>query len=360
MMLLNMNDKIRLTQYSAGGGCGCKISPADLEQIINRSDKSQVKDVNLLVGNESLDDAAVYDLKNGQVLISTTDFFTPIVDDPFDFGRIASVNAMSDVYAMGGKPIFALAVLGWPLAKLSTEMAARVIEGARSVCSSVGILIAGGHSIDIPEPVFGLVVNGLAPIESFKQNSKATAGCHLFLSKPLGIGAISNANKHSKVNPADYNAAVDWMTRLNTLGPAVASLEGLKAMTDVTGFGLGGHLLEVCRGSNLVAKIDFDALPLLNGFTEYIAMGCIPGGTRRNFKSYGHFIEPMEESRAMMICDPQTSGGLLMAVEEASIPEFLAIVEKENGFVKEIGYLMAREDETELREDKMKFIRFKK
>ena len=347
-----MNDNLRLTQYSAGGGCGCKISPADLEQIISSCEKSQVIDAQLLVGNESMDDAAVYDLKNGQVLISTTDFFTPIVDDPFDFGRIAAVNAMSDVYAMGGKPIFALAILGWPLAKLSAETAARVIEGARSVCSSVGILIAGGHSIDIPEPVFGLVVNGLAPIDSYKQNCKATAGCRLFLSKPLGIGAISNAAKNSKVDPADYNEAIGWMTRLNTLGPVVASLKGLTAMTDVTGFGLGGHLLEVCKGSNLTAELDFDALPLLNGFTDYIAQGLIPGGTRRNFKSYGHQIAPMDEQRRMIICDPQTSGGLLMAVEEASIPEFMDIVKNENAFVKEIGLLMKRTDETE-------FIRFK-
>jgi selenide,water dikinase len=348
-----MSDNIRLTQYSNGGGCGCKISPADLEQIINSAEKSQVTDARLLVGNESMDDAAVYDLENGQVLISTTDFFTPIVDDPFDFGRIASVNAMSDVYAMGGKPIFALAILGWPLAKLSAETAARVIEGARSVCNSVGILIAGGHSIDIPEPVFGLVVNGLAPIASFKQNSKATAGCRLFLSKPLGIGAISNAAKNSKVDPADYKEAITWMTRLNTLGPAVATLKGLTAMTDVTGFGLGGHLLEVCKGSNLVAELDFDALPLLNGLTHYVSQGCIPGGTRRNFKSYGHLIEPMEEPRRMIICDPQTSGGLLMAVEEASIPEFLDIVKQENTVVWEIGHLMTRTNETE-------FIRFKK
>jgi selenide, water dikinase len=352
-MLLNMKDKLRLTQYSVGGGCGCKISPADLEQIISSCEKSQVIDARLLVGNESMDDAAVYDLKNGQVLISTTDFFTPIVDDPFDFGRIASVNAMSDVYAMGGKPIFALAILGWPLAKLSAETAARVIEGARFVCGSVGILIAGGHSIDIPEPVFGLVVNGLAPIDAFKQNNKATAGCRLFLSKPLGIGAISNAAKNSKVSPSDYNESIEWMTRLNTLGPAVATLKGLKAMTDVTGFGLGGHLLEMCKGSNLVAELDFDAFPLLNGFTDYIAQGCIPGGTRRNFKSYGHLIEPMEEQHRMIICDPQTSGGLLMAVEPDSIPEFLDIVKHENAFVKEIGFLQTRKEEKEL-------IRFKK
>jgi selenide,water dikinase len=342
-----MNDNIRLTQYSAGGGCGCKISPADLEQIINSCEKSQVTDLRLLVGNESMDDAAVYDLKNGQVLISTTDFFTPIVDDPFDFGRIASVNAMSDVYAMGGKPIFALAILGWPLAKLSAETASRVIEGARSVCNSVGIIIAGGHSIDIPEPVFGLVVNGLAPTEGFKQNCKATAGCRLFLSKPLGIGAISNAAKNSKVSLSDYNEAIGWMTRLNTLGPAVASLKGLTAMTDVTGFGLGGHLLEVCKGSNLTAELDFDALPLLNGFTDYISQGCIPGGTRRNFKSYGHLIEPMDETRKMIICDPQTSGGLLMAVEPDSVLEFMDIVESEQDFVKEIGHLISRTDQKE-------------
>jgi selenide,water dikinase len=341
----NMYDEIRLTQFSAGGGCGCKISPVDLEKIIHQFAGTSIHDPKLLVGNESMDDAAVYDLGDGKALISTTDFFTPIVDDPYDFGRIAAVNAISDVYAMGGTPIFALAILGWPLAKLPAEIAARVIEGARSVCHSIGINIAGGHSIDIPEPVFGLVVNGVALLSNIKQNNKAVAGCRLFLTKPLGTGAISNANKNSKVVQKDYKAAVKWMTTLNKLGAVLAPLEGIKAMTDVTGFGLGGHLLEICKGSNLNAELDYELLPLLNGLKEYIQMGCIPGGTRRNFKSYGHLIEPMDELKRMIICDPQTSGGLLIAVEEKGMEQFMAVVYSEGVTVTEIGKLVKRSNE---------------
>lgn len=340
-----MNSEVRLTQYSAGGGCGCKISPSDLEKIIHQFGGTPIKDPKLLVGNENMDDAAVYDLGDGKALISTTDFFTPIVDDPFDFGRIAAVNAISDVYAMGGKPIFALAVLGWPLAKIPAEVAAKVIEGARSVCHSIGINIAGGHSIDIPEPVFGLVVNGVALLNNIKQNNKATAGCRLFLSKPLGTGAISNATKNSKVDQKDYDDAVRWMTTLNKLGAELAPLEGVKAMTDVTGFGLGGHLLEICKGSNLNAVLDFESIPLLNGLKEYIQMGCVPGGTRRNFKSYGHLIEPMDELRRMIICDPQTSGGLLIAVEEKGMEQFKAVIYAEEATVTEIGQLFKRNGE---------------
>jgi len=340
-----MDNDIRLTQFSAGGGCGCKISPADLEKIIHQFAGKPISNPKLLVGNENMDDAAVYDIGDGKALISTTDFFTPIVDDPFDFGRIAAVNAISDVYAMGGTPIFALAILGWPLAKLSTEVAAKVIEGARSVCHSIGINIAGGHSIDIPEPVFGLVVNGLASLANIKQNNKAIAGCRLFLSKPLGTGAISNANKNGTVAQKDYNEAVKWMTTLNKLGALLAPLEGVKAMTDVTGFGLGGHLLEICKGSNLNAEINFESLPLLNGLKEYIQKGCIPGGTRRNFKSYGHFIEPMDELTRMIICDPQTSGGLLMAVDEKGLEQFMAVIYSEGATVTEIGKLLKRNEE---------------
>lgn len=340
-----MDTGIRLTQYSAGGGCGCKISPADLEKIIHQFAGTPIHNSKLLVGNENMDDAAVYDLGDGKALISTTDFFTPIVDDPFDFGRIAAVNAISDIYAMGGTPIFALAILGWPLAKLSAEVAAQVIEGARSVCHAIGINIAGGHSIDIPEPVFGLVVNGVALLSHIKQNNKATAGCRLYLSKPLGTGAISNANKTSKVVKNDYDDAVKWMTTLNKLGAVLAPLEGVKAMTDVTGFGLGGHLLEICKGSNLNAEVDFASLPLLNGLKEYIQMGCVPGGTRRNFKSYGHLIEPMDELTRMIICDPQTSGGLLIAVEEKGLEQFNAVIYTEGAKVTEIGQLLKRNDE---------------
>jgi selenide,water dikinase len=327
--------EIKLTQFSPGAGCGCKISPADLREIIKRVPSSTTFD-NLLVGCDSRDDAAVYDLGNGTALISTTDFFTPIVDDPYDFGKIAAVNAISDIYAMGGKPVMAISVLGWPLSKLGAEMAARVIEGAVDICQAAGIPLAGGHSIDIADPVFGLAVTGIVDTVNLKKNNTALAGCRLFLTKPLGIGILSTAGKKGFLLEDDYLNSVSWMTRLNAVGTELGRMNCVKAMTDVTGFGLLGHLLEICEGSGLASRIRFDAIPLLDHIGFYIEKNCIPGGTYRNWKSYGEKVGELNGFQKMILADPQTSGGLLIAVDQPS-PEFDNIA-RAHGFA-EIGVL---------------------
>lgn len=327
--------EIKLTQFSPGAGCGCKISPADLGEII-RKVPDNAKFSNLLVGCESRDDAAVYDLGNGQAIICTTDFFTPIVDDPLDFGRIAAANAISDIYAMGGKPLVAISILGWPLAKLPASMAGQVIEGAAEICQVAGIPLAGGHSIDISDPVFGLSVTGLAKKSCIKQNNSARPGCRLFITKPLGIGILSTAAKKNLLEELDYRNAVTWMTRLNSVGTELGSMEYVRAMTDVTGFGLLGHLLEICEGSKLAARIRFKALPILDNLAYYIEKNCIPGGCYRNWKSYGDKIEGITDFQRSVLADPQTSGGLLIAVDK-DVPDFEAFALK-NSFV-EIGVL---------------------
>jgi selenide, water dikinase len=305
---------IKLTQFSPGAGCGCKISPADLRAIIRQvPDKTQFD--NLLVGCDSRDDAAVFDLGDGQAVISTTDFFTPIVDDPRDFGRIAAANAISDIYAMGGKPLMAISILGWPLAKLTAEMAGHVLEGAVNICTEAGIPLAGGHSIDISDPIFGLAVTGIVNKKNIKQNNTARPGCRIFLSKPLGIGILSTAAKKNILREDDYLNSVAWMTRLNSAGVELGKMQCVKAMTDVTGFGLLGHLLEMCEGSGLAARIRFAAIPTLDNIELYIDQSCIPGGTFRNWKSYGNSIAEITEFQKMVLADPQTSGGLLIAVD---------------------------------------------
>ncbi|MFV8758807.1 selenide, water dikinase SelD, partial [Yersinia enterocolitica] len=304
---------IRLTQYSHGAGCGCKISPKVLDKILH-SEQQKFLDPRLLVGNETRDDAAVYDIGNGVGIISTTDFFMPIVDDPFDFGRIAATNAISDVYAMGGKPIMAIAILGWPIDKLAPEVAQQVIEGGRYVCQQAGISLAGGHSIDAPEPIFGLAVTGIVSTEQVKKNSAAKAGCKLFLTKPLGIGILTTAEKKSQLRPEHQGVATETMCQLNKSGADFAHILGVTAMTDVTGFGLLGHLSEICQGSGVQATLHFSSIPRLPAVEEYIAAGCVPGGTGRNFDSYGHLIGKMSDLQKSLLCDPQTSGGLLLAV----------------------------------------------
>ncbi|MFT6986385.1 MAG: selenide,water dikinase [Psychromonas sp.] len=313
---------IRLTQYSHGAGCGCKISPQVLDSIL-QSSLPDFKDPNLLVGNENKDDAAVYDLGNGSCIISTTDFFMPIVDDPFDFGRIAATNAISDIYAMGGKPIMAIAILGWPINKLDPSIAARVIDGGRAVCHAAGISLAGGHSIDAPEPIFGLAVTGIVATDKVKQNSQAQAGDLLFLTKPLGIGILTTAEKKGLLQPAHKNLARDTMCQSNKIGADFAYIEGVNAMTDVTGFGLLGHLSEICHGSGLSAALDFTAIPTLEALQSYIEQGCIPGGSLRNFASYGHQVSPLSEMQKTILCDPQTSGGLLISVTREAAPLLL-------------------------------------
>ena len=316
-----MDDPVRLTQYCRSAGCGCKIAPSILEEILSFAGTVAHSD-RLLVGNDSRDDAAVFDLGNGQAIVSTTDFFMPIVDDPFDFGQIASVNAISDVYAMGGKPLMAIAVLGWPLDKLSPEVAGRVLEGGRAACACAGIPLAGGHSIDSPEPIFGLAVTGQVAVENLKRNDRAVPGCELFLTKPLGVGLVATAQKRGLADQADFERAVKQMIKLNSLGALLGSQSGVKAMTDVSGFGLLGHLTEMCEGSGVSATLDSARVPRLENIDRYIDEGCTSGGTDRNFDSYGPKIGPLTKPQKALLCDPQTSGGLLVAVAPDGLTAF--------------------------------------
>jgi selenide, water dikinase len=312
-------EDIKLTAYSHGAGCGCKISPKILDQILH-GNIAMPDHKNLLVGNHTKDDAAVLDLGNGTALISTTDFFMPIVDDPFMFGRIAACNAISDVYAMGGKPVMAIAILGWPINILSPEIAQKVLDGARTICIEAGIPLAGGHSIDSPEPIFGLAVNGIVDKVNIKQNNQAKSGDLLYLTKPLGVGILTTAEKKGLLKPEHQMLAANQMMKLNKIGEALGTIRGINAMTDVTGFGLLGHLSEMAEGSDLTAEIDFMSIPLITSeIKNYIDLGCIPGGTFRNKDSYGHQIGEISEFRWAILADPQTSGGLLISVEaEAS------------------------------------------
>jgi len=310
-------EPIKLTQYSHGAGCGCKISPKNLETIL-KSSQPKFLDPQLLVGYDSRDDAAVYDIGHGQAVISTTDFFMPIVDDPYDFGRIAATNAISDVYAMGGKPLLAIAILGWPINKLSPEIAQQVVDGGRTVCQLAGIPLAGGHSIDSPEPIFGLAVTGIIDKLKIKQNNTAKEGDLLFLSKPLGIGILSTAQKKGLLQGADEKVLIETMCTLNRIGIELGNLPGVHAMTDVTGFGLLGHLLEMVKGSGLSARLDLDQIPLLPNLHHYLDAGSYPGGTTRNWESYGHEVDQLDETWRLILADPQTSGGLLIAADPDS------------------------------------------
>lgn len=333
--------EVRLTQYSHGAGCGCKIAPAVLDGILKSSAPSP-HDPRLLVGHDKKDDAAVFDIGNGRAVISTTDFFMPIVDDAFDFGRIASVNAISDVYAMGGTPLMAIAVLGWPVNKVPAELAGKVLEGARKICADAGIPLAGGHSIDNPEPLFGLAVTGEVLIANLKQNSTATEGCSLFLTKPLGVGIFTTAQKKGIVKAEDFRRAVDTMLTLNKPGEVFGKLSYVKAMTDVTGFGLLGHLGEMADGSNLSAEIEFAKVPKLPNLDFYINAGSMPGGTKRNWDSYGEGIEGVDDYKRSILCDPQTSGGLLVAVEAGKENDFLAEAAKLGLQLEAFGTLKKR------------------
>ena len=326
---------IKLTQHSKGGGCGCKISPAILSEILAAHNVGAKNNVpQLLVGNDSRDDAAVYQIDDTTAMISTTDFFMPIVDDAFSFGQIAAANAISDVYAMGGKPIFALAVLGWPLANLPASEAAKVMEGARKTCAEAGIVIAGGHSIDSQDPIFGLVVNGIVPIENLKRNDTAKAGDVLILTKPLGVGIMATAQKRGVLLEEDLTFLVNQLTTINKAGEALGKIKQVHAMTDVTGFGLLGHLTEMMEGSNLTAEINYNKIPIIPAVRNYIAQKTIPGATARNWSScsagvaFGTGID--EKEATQLLPDPQTNGGLLIAVA----PEAL---EKVQAVLKELG-----------------------
>lgn len=335
--------QIKLTQYSHGAGCGCKISPAVLETMLH-SDLPKIKFPSLLVGNESKDDAAVYDIGDGACIISTTDFFMPIVDDPFTFGAIASVNAISDVYAMGGEPFMAIAILGWPINKIPAEVAKEVLEGSRKVCAEAGIPLAGGHSIDCPEPVFGLAVTGKLKKEHLKQNNTAKEGSLLYLTKPLGVGIITTAQKKGIVGNEHLQMALSTMLMLNKLGADFGKLSYVNAMTDVTGFGLLGHLCEMCEGSGLSAEIEFNKVPRFDFLDAYLQQKSVPGGTQRNWDSYGHKIGSLGDLQRSILADPQTSGGLLVSVDSKQKDEFEALVKSKGLQLESFGQLKRKGD----------------
>jgi selenide,water dikinase len=335
---------IKLTKYSHGAGCGCKISPKVLSTILKTTTEPNIN-AQLLVGNNSRDDAAVYDLGNGTAVISTTDFFMPIVDDPFMFGKIAAANAISDVYAMGGKPLMGIAILGWPVDKIPAEVAQQVLEGGRAACKEAGIALAGGHSIDSPEPIFGLAVTGQVDLDKIKKNDTATAGCQLLLTKPLGVGIFTTAQKQQKLKPEHEDIAPKWMSKLNSIGQKLAECKSVKAMTDVTGFGLLGHLIEMCEGSKLSANINFDKIPRIADVDQYINQGCIPGGTHRNWESYGHNVDLNNEKYKAILCDPQTSGGLLIAVDKNGLQDVQKIFRENDIETEPFGELVSPNDQ---------------
>lgn len=336
----------RLTQLSHGGGCGCKIAPGVLEKILARNARGLLPP-QLLVGIETSDDAAVYQINDRQAIVATTDFFMPIVDDPRDFGRIAATNAISDVYAMGGTPLFALALVGMPVDTLPLETIGEILAGGESVCKEAGIPVAGGHTIDSVEPIYGLAVIGLVNPAHLKRNSAARPGDRLILGKQLGVGIYSAAFKKDKLPAGDYAAMIDSTTRLNTPGPMLACLDGVHALTDVTGFGLLGHLLEVCRGSGVGARLDFASLPLLPQAMLLARDGFVTGASRRNWASYGGSVDlapQLGEAERMLLSDPQTSGGLLVSCTAETVTEVLSIF-LQQGFshVSVIGEVTAGE-----------------
>lgn len=346
---MEITEGIKLTAFAHGGGCGCKIAPAVLQEIL-RTNTPQPVSAQLLVGNSTNDDAAAYDLGNGTALISTNDFFTPIVDDPYDFGRVAAANSISDVYAMGGKPIMAIAILGWPVEKLPVAAAQQVLEGARVICNEANIPLAGGHSIDTPEPVFGLAVSGLCDIKNLKKNNTAKEGDLLFLTKPVGVGVLAAAQKRGALLDEHLKILVAQLTTLNKIGEELGKLSGVTAMTDVTGFGLAGHLTEMAEGSGLSAELNYSQMQLTEGVKEYLSKRITPDATFRNWNGYSskiHFEAGVDVMEAFsLLPDPQTNGGLLVAVDPAAQNEVVSLFES-NGlqqFVKPIGRMTAKQE----------------
>jgi len=323
--------QIKLTSFSHGGGCGCKIAPGVLAEILKNSSGFPVPK-ELMVGIETADDAAVYRLNDEQALIATTDFFMPIVDDPYDFGRIAATNAISDVYAMGGTPIMALALVGMPIDKLPVEVIGQIIRGGESICAEAGIPIAGGHTIDSVEPIYGLVVLGLVHPSKVKRNADARAGDKLILGKPLGVGILSAALKKDALDAAGYAAMIENTTKLNKPGKALSELAGVHALTDVTGFGLLGHLLELSRGAGLTAQLNMAQIPLLPNVQQLAESGFITGASGRNWAGYGHDValaDAITPVQQMLLTDPQTSGGLLVSCDPNAVEEVLALFRRE-------------------------------
>jgi selenide,water dikinase len=343
--------EVKLTQFSRGAGCGCKIAPKVLDEIL-KTNFAMPADSKLLVGNSSRDDAAVFDLGYGTALISTTDFFMPIVDDAFEFGRIASANAISDVYAMGGKPLLAVAILGWPVEKLPAELAQKVLDGSRRICEEAGIPLAGGHSIDSAEPIFGLAVTGLIDIKNLKKNNTAKPGDVIFITKPLGVGVLSTAQKRGLIKDEHVAVMINQMTQLNKIGEVLGKIDGVTAMTDVTGFGLLGHLIEMAEGSGCSAEINYSALPVADGVKEYLAQRIVPDATYRNWNSYSTktaFEKGVNVMEAFnLLPDPQTNGGLLIAVDPNAVEVVKNLLKENNleNFAIPIGRMKELADKT--------------
>jgi len=341
-----MDMQVKLTQFSHGGGCGCKIAPGVLEQILAKSAPGLIPKA-LLVGIETADDAAVYQINEHQAIVATTDFFMPIVDDPFDFGAIAATNAISDVYAMGGQPLFALALVGMPVNQIPLEVIRKILEGGESVCARAGIPIAGGHTIDSVEPIYGLVAIGLVDPKNLKRNAGAKPGDQLILGKPIGVGIISAALKKGRVDDAGYKAMIAATTKLNTPGTKLGRLAGVHALTDVTGFGLLGHLLEIAKGSKAAARLDWDRIPLLPGAHDFAREGIATGASGRNWTGYGSRIAlgaRIGDAEKALLTDPQTSGGLLVACAPSAVQEVLEIFRAEGfGDAAIVGEIVAGE-----------------
>jgi len=335
----------KLTQYSHAAGCGCKIAPDVLEKIL-KSDLHGIVDEKLLVGNSTRDDAAVYDLGNGSALISTVDFFMPIVDDAFDFGKIASANAISDVYAMGGKPLLATAVLGWPVEKLPVELAGKVLDGAKTICKEAGITLAGGHSIDSLEPMFGLSVNGIIEIKNIKKNKGAQVGDLIYITKPIGVGILATALKRNVLNPSHKDALIQQLSQLNKAGELFGKLDYVSAMTDITGFGLLGHLVEMLEAVDLSAEIRYADIPVIDGIQEYTSKMIVPDNVYRNWNSYKDKIKNIGAESFFTLCDPQTNGGLMVTINPASQNEFERLLTDNNlkAFAKPIGKITGKQN----------------
>lgn len=348
---MNDQEPIRLTQFSRGAGCGCKIAPAVLQEILQQHESPFITD-KLLVGNQSNDDAAVYEIDDENAIISTTDFFMPIVDDAFDFGQIASTNAISDVYAMGGTPLMAVAILGWPVEKLPASLAKRVLEGSRKICTEAGIPLAGGHTIDTVEPMFGLAVTGMVKKKNLKKNNTAKEGDLLFLTKPIGLGILSTAQKRGVIQEAHVEAMLLQMTRINKIGATLSVIEGVHAMTDITGFGLLGHVIEMACSSELTAELHYANIPVVDGAREYLSQRIVPDATFRNWNSYSNdtsFEKGVNVMEAFsLLPDPQTNGGLLISVAPESEQEVKLMLQK-NGYdahLTPIGSMVKKQEKT--------------
>lgn len=345
-----MSEAIKLTEFSKGGGCGCKIAPAVLQQIVQTSENSAF--AGLLVGNESADDAAVYDFNGETAIISTADFFVPIVDDPFDFGRIAAANAISDVYAMGGTPMMAIAILGWPIDKLPVEVAQKVLEGGRAVCREAAIPLAGGHTIDSQDPIFGLSVTGSAKAKHIKRNNTARPGDAVFLTKPLGSGILSTALKRGLLQEGHYPLLLQQLTQLNSIGADLGAVAGVHAMTDVTGFGLLGHLIEMAEGSALSIQLHYNSIQKMEGVEAYLQQRAIPDATYRNWNSYSKKVQFEKGINVMeafsLLPDPQTNGGLLIAVAEEAAEAVQQLIRQRGfgHFLQRVGTCVEKGDKT--------------